>query len=136
MSMMRSNRPSRRKRLLVAASLVAVAGVGLLIFEIVRKVQEPQRVREELVLVEEVFGPIPDDATECILDLDIALDGSEGRLAIRRSDGWEHCSVSWPRRRPPEALCEMHSMKGRSEFLGEFGTARWVERQLRYRQAQ
>ena len=126
-----------RKRLfrwtsLIPVTLVAAAGFALLAYHIAHKSCEP-RVQEELTIVESVFGPIPEDATECVLTLGIVMDGSDGDLMVRTPAGVEHRRMSWQRRRPPETLCDIKSMKWTSEFLSETGIAKWNQEQLGYR---
>lgn len=127
------NQERRRTRLRVLAIAVAIATVAVLAFFIVSKIQEPQRVRKELALVEDIFGAIPDGAEECVLELNIARDGSDGDLAIHLPTGWYHRQLFWKNCRPLEELCEMKSMKWKSDFFFEDGTAKWTQEQLRYR---
>jgi len=118
----------------IAGILAAAGSLGVLAFHVVSQARGPQRIREELTLVEGVFGPIPDDATECVLELGIVMDGSDGDLTIRTPSGLDHRKMSWQRRRPPEAICEMRSMKWTySSPLGENGVARWNQELLGYR---
>jgi hypothetical protein len=116
-------------------ALAAAIGVALVTHHVARSLQEPETVRREMALVEDNFGRLPDKADECLLRLDIALDGSDGYLDIHTPSGWQHRRATWPRRRPPEALCMMQSVQWTSEFLGEFGSARWTSTQLQYLQA-
>jgi hypothetical protein len=121
---------SRQWGLLVVLALAAAITVGLVAQRVARSLQEPETIRREMAIVEDNFGPLPDNADEFLLRLEIAQDGSDGYLDIHTSGGWEHRRATWPKRRPPEALCMMQSVQWKSEFLGEFGTARWTNGQL------
>ena len=121
-----------RNLLLAAVGLALALGVSGVVL---RKAQEPERVHGELEVVEDLFGPIPEDAKECVLRLEIHFDGSNGYLDILTPTASDRRTASWHRKRPPEALCNMRSMNWEwGGFLGEFGNARWTEEQLGFRQ--
>ena len=119
------------RRLAIALILATALAAAVLAVYISDKIREPERVRQELRLVEETFSMLPNDAIECKLTLDVAMDGSDGDLAIRTPAGWETRHIAWRNRRPPKALCEMESMKWR--FLSESGVAAWDRNQLQHR---